>query len=68
MIKTTYDQTVVDAQLIGQVLLKVNPQQAAEIESCFHRGRTQEFYQLILNLVYNHYEQDRSICHRQQLN
>jgi len=62
------EQQVIRAptQTIGHVITQANSQQAGELELCFHHAKPNEFYQLITHLLYNHYEQDRTICNRQR--
>jgi len=42
---------------IGHAITKSDNIRAIEIERCFHAGRSSEFYQLIVNLMYERYLQ-----------
>lgn len=39
---------------IGNALIEINDKKATELEICFHNARSSEFYQLMLNVMYDH--------------
>jgi hypothetical protein len=54
-----HDQLVSDCSIfdIGQVIGFLPNDRAMDLQKCFHDGRSSEFYQLILNMMYDYYKQ-----------
>jgi len=41
------------AKDIGHAMINLTDKQTVEIEKCFHESRSNDFYQLVLNLMYD---------------